>query len=93
MAVWELPEDVTKVQYRHWSNAVDIQLEAVQGWSCLEYILDRVKRYPDPMTEETFGRCLAEASVDMSSDSDIHASAPTPASIHSPRKRHFDMHI
>ena len=24
VAVWKLPEDVTKIQYRHWSNAIDI---------------------------------------------------------------------
>ena len=71
MAVWKLPEDVTKVQYRHWPNAVDIQFEAVHGWSCSDYILNRVKSCPDPMTAETFGRCLAEASVDISSDPDI----------------------
>ena len=24
LEVWKLPEDVSKVQYRHWSNAVDM---------------------------------------------------------------------
>ena len=76
VAVWKLPEDVSKVQYRHWSNAVDIQLQAVHGWSCSDYIINRVKRCPDPMTAEMFERCLAEASVDISSDSDIYALAP-----------------
>ena len=65
VAVWKLSEDVSKVQYRHWSNAVDIQLEAVHGWSCSDYILNRVTRCPDPMTAETLSRCLAEAAVDI----------------------------
>ena len=42
VAVWKLPEDVTKIQYRHWSNAVDLQLEAVHSWNCADYILNRV---------------------------------------------------
>ena len=67
------------MQYRHWSKAVDIQLEAVHGWSCSDYILHRVKRCPDAMTAETFARCLAEASVDILSDPDISQLAPDPS--------------
>ena len=70
---------MSKVQYRHWLSAVDIQLEAVHGWSCSDYIFNRVKRCPDPMTSETFGRCLAEASVDISADPNIEQLAPDPS--------------
>ena len=79
VAVWKLPEDLTNVQYRHWSNAVDIQLEAVHGWSCSDYILNLVKRCPDPMNAETFARCLTEASVDISSDPDVEQLSPDPS--------------
>ena len=54
VAVWKLPEDVTKIQYRHWSNAVDLQLEAVHSWNCADYILNRVKRCKTVMTPESF---------------------------------------
>ena len=77
VAVWKLPEDVTKIQYRHWSNAVDIQLEAVHSWSCADYVLNRVKRCTDPMDPFTFKRCLEEASADISGDPDVHMLAPT----------------
>ena len=32
LPVWKLPEDISKVQFRHWVNAIDIQLEAIHGW-------------------------------------------------------------
>ena len=79
VAVGKLCEDLTKIQYRHWSNAVDIQLEAVHAWSCADYILNRAKRCADPMTPETFARCLDEATVDISSDPDIDMLAPDPS--------------
>jgi phage shock protein A len=77
VAVWKLPDDVTKVQYRHWSNAVDIQLGAVHAWSGADFVLNRVKRCKEPMTERTFNLCLKEATADVSSDSDIHLDAPS----------------
>ena len=79
VAVGKLPDHFTKVQYRHWSNAVDIQLEAVHGWRCPDYILNRVKRSPDEMTAGVFARCLAEAAIDISKDDDIAAVAPDPS--------------
>ena len=79
VAVWKLLEDVTKVQYRHWPNAVNIHLEAVHGWSCFDYILNCVKRCPDSMNAEIFGRCLAEVSVYISSDPDVEQLSPDPS--------------
>ena len=67
------------MQYWHWLNAVDIQLEAVHGWKCPDYILNRVKRSRDEMTAAVFARCLAEATVDISKDDDITALAPDPS--------------
>ena len=76
VAVWKLPEDVTKIQYRHWSSAVDLQLEAVHSWNCADYILNRVKRCKTIMTPESFKICLEEAAVDISLDPDIQLHAP-----------------
>ena len=73
VAAWKLPEDVTKVQYRHWVNAIDIQLEASHDWTCPDYILIRPKRSLDEETVKVFERCLAEAAVDISRDDDIEA--------------------
>ena len=60
-AVWKLPEDVSKIQFRHWMTAVDIQLEAVHGWRHADYILNRIKRSEDLTDAEVLERCLIEA--------------------------------
>ena len=67
---------MTNIQYRHWSNAVDLQLEAVHSWNCADYILNRVKRCKTIVTPESFKVCLAEAAVHISGDPDIHLTAP-----------------
>ena len=65
VAVWKLPDDVSKVQFRHWANAVDLQLEAVHGWRHADIILNRVKRSEDPIDADVFERCLHEAGVEI----------------------------
>jgi hypothetical protein len=48
LAVWKLPDDVTKIQWRHWANAVDLQLEAVHNWRHADIVLNRIEvRGPD----------------------------------------------
>ena len=74
-----MPENVSKVQYRHWMNAIDIQLGAIHGWKCPDFILNRVKRSPDEVTAKVFERCLAEAATDISRDDGIDTLAATPS--------------
>ena len=45
--MWKLPEEVSKIQFRHWINAVDLQLQAVHGWRHADIILNRIKRSED----------------------------------------------
>ena len=61
IAVWKLPEDVSKIHFRHWMNAVDPQLEAVHGWRHADIILNWIKRSEDPIDAEVLERCLVEA--------------------------------
>ena len=75
--VWKLPEEVTKVQFRHWVNVMDIQLEAIHGWKNAVYILSRVKRSEDEITAEVLSKCLTEAAIDINRDEDHLALAPS----------------
>ena len=34
IAVWKLPEEFDKASFRHWVDAVDLQLEMVVPWRC-----------------------------------------------------------
>ena len=61
VAVWKLPDEVSKVRFRHWLNALDSQLEAVHGWRHADIVLNRVKRSEDPIDADSLERCLTEA--------------------------------
>ena len=79
VAVWKLPEVATKVQFRHWANAMDIQLEAIHGWKCADYALNRIKRSDGEIDAKVLERCLAEAAVDIERADDIEALGPDPS--------------
>ena len=76
VAVWKPPEDVTKVQFRHWANAMDIQLEAIHVWKCANYVLNWIKRSDDEIDAKVLEKCLGEAAVDIERDDDIDALGP-----------------
>ena len=77
VAVWKLPDNISKVQFRHWINAMDLQLEAIHGWKCPEFILNRIKRSPTEITQELFQDVIMkQVSNDISSDNNIDLLAP-----------------
>ena len=65
VAVWKLPEEVSKIKFRHWINAVDLQLEAFHGWRHADIIFNRIKRSEDPIDADILERCLVEAGEEM----------------------------
>ena len=71
LAVWKLLENISQVQFRHWVNAIDIQLEATHSWKCPEYVLNRVKRSPVEISQAVFEDCLRQAGADVAKDDDI----------------------
>jgi hypothetical protein len=95
VAVWKLPDDVSKTQFRHWMNAVDLQLEAVHGWRHADLILNRVKRSEDPIDAEVFERCLHEAGleIDVIEGEGDGWSPPSSTSTYSPTGASFRTHI
>ena len=44
LAVWRLTDKVTKLDFRHWVEAVEVNLEAIHNWSKPDIILDLVRR-------------------------------------------------
>ena len=60
VAVWKLPEEVSKIQFRHWVNVVDLQLEAAHGWRHADITLNWIKK-SDSIDAEILERCSVEA--------------------------------
>ena len=56
--VWKLPEEVGKPEFRHWIEAVNLQLEAVHGFDHPEHVLNRVRLSTQPITQEVFDAIL-----------------------------------
>ena len=51
VSVWKLQDNVSKLDFRHWLDAIDLQLEAIHGFSYPDLVLEKVKRYPTEITE------------------------------------------
>ena len=49
--VWKLHDHVTKLDFRHWLDAIDLQLEAIHGFAYPDLVLEKVKRFPTEITE------------------------------------------
>ena len=65
VAVWKLADSVTKAEFRHWIDAMDIQLDAVHHFKYPEVLLDKVRRQEHEITPEVFKRCLILAMIDV----------------------------
>jgi NAD(P)H-flavin reductase len=44
LSVWRLEDNVDKLKFRHWVEALENNLEQVQGWDRASEILDRIRR-------------------------------------------------
>ena len=51
VSVWELHDNVTKLDFRHWLDAIDLQLEAIHGFAYPDLVLEKVKRFPTEINE------------------------------------------
>ena len=57
-AIWKLANGVSKVDFRHWIDAVDVNLEAVHGFDKPDLVLNRVRRMPTEVTKESLRLCI-----------------------------------
>jgi len=51
VSVWQIPAGVSKPDFRHWADSIDIQLEAVHGFVFPDLVLEKVKRLTSEVTE------------------------------------------
>ena len=58
IAVWKLPEDVDKINFRHWLDAVDMQLEMVHNFKHANILLNRIRRSATEIDADTFTVCV-----------------------------------
>ena len=65
ISVWNLPEDLDKASFRHWVDAVDIQLKAVHGFAHVDALLSRIRRSTTEITKDRFISCMVEANLDI----------------------------
>ena len=63
--MWRLADSTDKASFRHWIEAVDVQLEHVHKWRHSDYVLNRVERSAEPITAGVLARCIVEASLDI----------------------------
>ena len=62
LAVWKCPENVSKLDFRHWIAAIENNLEGVHGYDQPDVVLDAVRRQQTEITEELFMSCLRKSS-------------------------------
>ena len=60
LSVWKIPENVSKPDFRHWLDAVDIQLEAIHGFQFPDLVLGKIKRSTTVITKEILEVIIGE---------------------------------
>ena len=63
IAVWKLPDDLDKLSFRHWVDAVDQQLEAVHGFKHASFVMNEICRSEVEITAGMFTTCIEKANV------------------------------
>jgi hypothetical protein len=63
ISVSKLPDDLDKLSFRHWVDAVDQQLEAVHGFKHASFVMNEIRRSDAEITAATFTACLEKANV------------------------------
>ena len=60
VSVWQIPAGVSKPDFRHWADSVDLQLEAVHGFAYPDLVLERVKHLTSEVTATSLGQIIAK---------------------------------
>ena len=64
--MWKVPEEVDKTAFRHWIEAVDMQLELVHGLNFASFVLNHVRRAKVAVDREVLASCIVAAKLDIS---------------------------
>ena len=65
VAVWKLPEEIDKMSFRHWVDAVDMQLEMVHGFRHADLVMNQIRRSKVEINKAAFEVCIAEANSEV----------------------------
>ena len=60
VSVWQIPVGVSKPDFRHWADNVDLQLEAVHNFVFPDLVLEKVKRLPNEVTRESLAQIVEQ---------------------------------
>ena len=61
----EMPDQVTKHEFRHWLDAIDTNLAAAQHFEYPEVVLDKVRRFEGEIIQLNWGAIVAAANADI----------------------------
>ena len=64
VSVWKLPDGISKPDFRHWIDSIDIQLEAIYGFVFPDLVFEKIKRLPTEVTAASLLQVISEINVD-----------------------------
>ena len=64
VSVWKVSDNVSKPDFRHWLDSVDLQLEAIHGFVCPDLVLDKVKRLPTEVTAQAPENIIVDSNAE-----------------------------
>ena len=59
VSVWKLPDGVSKPDFRHWIDGIDIQLEVIHGFVYPDLVFEKIKRLPTEVTVASLTQAIA----------------------------------
>ena len=62
--MWKRPDGVSKPDFRHWIDSIDIQLEAIHGFVYPDLVFERIKRMPTEVTPVMLLKAIDEINID-----------------------------
>ena len=63
--VWKLADKVEKADFRHWLDAIDVQLEAVHQFKYPELILKKVRMREEEITDDVLNEIRESVKKDL----------------------------
>ena len=63
VSVWKLSDNVSKPDFRHWLDSVDLQLETIHGFVYPDLVLEKVKRLSADVTAKALEATALRAST------------------------------
>ena len=64
VSVWKLVDGVTKPDFCHWIDSIDIPLEAIHGFVYPDLVFERIKRMPAEVTPALLMKAIDEINIE-----------------------------